>query len=243
MPKNDKNNSKFAIVSMEVLQHPKLSSTAKVLFAMISVLSSKNNGCYASNEYLAKELNFSVPTVQKKLVELEQFSIISRSKNGNGKRFLYISNGYIAKGYQKVSAGVSKMIRGGIKNDQSVKHKYDFNIKDMSVCTFESQFEHYWEKYPRKDGKKEALRHFKASVKTEKDLLSFGKSLDNYLLYLRRRRTPAKYIKGGGTWFNNWKDWTDWKDPIILEHKGDDALSKMQKELAQNVTAASQSTG
>lgn len=66
-------------------------------------------------------------------------------------------------------------------------------------------FETLWSEYPSKDGKKAALSHFKATVKSEFDCLRIRQALDNYLAMLSREtwRRP----KNGSTWFNNWEDW------------------------------------
>lgn len=70
-----------------------------------------------------------------------------------------------------------------------------------------SIFESLWDSYPRREGKKEALRHFIASVKTEKDCNDIKVALENYKASLKETNTPTKYTKMGSTWFNNWKDW------------------------------------
>ena len=67
-------------------------------------------------------------------------------------------------------------------------------------------FEPLWAKYPNKDGKKDALRHFKASVLTDQDYSDISKAIDNYLL---SKKVKEGFIKNGSTFFNNWRDWVD----------------------------------
>jgi phage replication O-like protein O len=67
-------------------------------------------------------------------------------------------------------------------------------------------FSFLWKQYPSKDGKKEALRHFMASVKTEQDSSDIQTALNNYLASEKVRKG---FIKNGSTWFNNWQDWID----------------------------------
>ena len=81
-----------------------------------------------------------------------------------------------------------------------------------------------WEKYPLKDGKKNAERHFKATVKTEEDWEGINKALNNYLAHLKIE--TWKKPKNGSTWFNNWRDWTDWEEPESF----DGEMTKEQKE-------------
>ncbi len=79
-----------------------------------------------------------------------------------------------------------------------------------------SLFEKLWAKYPNKDGKKEALRHFQASVKTESDMQNIETALINYLA---SDTVKQGFIKNGSTWFNNWRDWVSFagvgKKPIV----------------------------
>lgn len=77
----------------------------------------------------------------------------------------------------------------------------------------EMLFELLWSKYPRKDGRKEAFRHFKATVTTEEDSANIQAALGNYLKHLKNNRTEPQFIKMGSTWFNNWQDWVSYKDP------------------------------
>lgn len=71
-------------------------------------------------------------------------------------------------------------------------------------------FERVWVDYPNPVGKKDAVRHFNASVKTEKDLTDITTALRNYKQVResenRNRRDPIRW-QNGSTWFNNWQDW------------------------------------
>jgi len=106
------------------------------------------------------------------------------------------------------------------KNDKNDKKK-EKESKEKERREFYSQrFETIWKRYPKKDGRKQALKHFMASVKTDEDWRNINKALDNYINYLIEQRTTVKYIKAGSTWFNNWQDWLekqkDYRD-ILLE--------------------------
>ena len=76
----------------------------------------------------------------------------------------------------------------------------------------QESFEGIWKRYPDKDGKKEAEKHFRSTVHTVDDLRDIHKALDNYLAVLED--TPGRRPKGGKVWFNNWKDWVSYEKPI-----------------------------
>ena len=80
----------------------------------------------------------------------------------------------------------------------------------------EGWFENLWIKYPEKDGKKEAKKHFMASVHTEEDHQKIQTALKNYL---GCEKVNKGYIKNGSTWFNNWEDWVDYKIPTEVGEK------------------------
>jgi hypothetical protein len=69
-------------------------------------------------------------------------------------------------------------------------------------------FEEIISKYPNKDGQKLALKYFNSSVKTEQDWQDINKALENYL---QSDKVKAGYIKNASTFFNNWRDWIDFK--------------------------------
>ena len=68
-------------------------------------------------------------------------------------------------------------------------------------------FEEVWSLYPRRLGKKQAHRHYKAQIKTRQDHIDLLKAMDNYKKYLKKNNVEEKFIQHGSTWFNNWEDW------------------------------------
>jgi len=89
--------------------------------------------------------------------------------------------------------------------------------EDKSITNVMSQFESLWNKYPRKDGKKEAIKHFQTSVKTESDITNIRAALEKYTNYVKKNKIEERYIKKGSTWFNNWQDWIDYKESVVTK--------------------------
>jgi len=85
-------------------------------------------------------------------------------------------------------------------------------VKLSKVNIREDTFEVLWQKYPSKGklGRKEALRHFTATVKTDEDLENIKKALDSYL---QSNRVKGGFVQNGSTWFNNWVDWIKYTEP------------------------------
>lgn len=72
-----------------------------------------------------------------------------------------------------------------------------------------TKFEEIWSRYPKKVGRKQAERHFKASVKTDQDWVNINQALDNYI---KCKRVKDGFVQDGSRWFNNWLDWIEHKE-------------------------------
>lgn len=77
-------------------------------------------------------------------------------------------------------------------------------------------FELIWSKYPKRLGRKNAERHFTATVKTEEDFLAIQKALENYL---SSERVMNGFIQNGSTWFNQWQDWINFCEKVCEKCK------------------------
>ena len=67
-------------------------------------------------------------------------------------------------------------------------------------------FEQLWKMYPRKYGKKEAFRHYRASVKHPEQFRLFCAALSDHKRQMSREHRGPKHIPYGSTWFNDWED-------------------------------------
>lgn len=77
-------------------------------------------------------------------------------------------------------------------------------------------FESFWSKYPKKLGKKAALRHFKGNIKTKEDCEKFDKSLNNYIKKIKDEKIAWQYVMHGSTFFYNWEDYIEYKTPVKI---------------------------
>jgi hypothetical protein len=71
---------------------------------------------------------------------------------------------------------------------------------------YTKNFERIWQQYPKPIGKKNAFKHFKATVHSKKDLEKIELALNNY----KQSKTVSKgMVQNGSTWFNQWEDWVE----------------------------------
>ncbi|MDD4893129.1 MAG: DUF4373 domain-containing protein [Candidatus Rickettsiella isopodorum] len=95
------------------------------------------------------------------------------------------------------------------QNKMSTKHRIDKNRIDKNIHTCVFDFDSLWTLYPKRLGKKAAIKHFNASVKTEEDWNNINKALQNYIAHLKSKNIDMQYTQHGSTWFNNWQDWIE----------------------------------
>lgn len=101
-----------------------------------------------------------------------------------------------------------------LRNNNNKNYQYKEISKESNKANdqlLEEHFEKIWAKYPRKQGKKDALRHYKAWIKastkhTDEYLLD---KLEKYKAYLKANNTELRYVQKGSTWFNGSFD-DDW---------------------------------
>ena len=86
-----------------------------------------------------------------------------------------------------------------------IEYNQKTSLKDINF----ERFEQIWNKYPKKIGKKKSFRIFLKTVKTEQDFDNINKAIENYS---HSKNVKEGYIKNGQTWFNEWEDWTDFKE-------------------------------
>ena len=97
--------------------------------------------------------------------------------------------------------------------------------QDKDKYNTEDFFNKVWSRYPRRLGRKEALRHYQATVKVEQDFLDINKALNNYLT-TDNVVNKTKYVLHGSTWFNNWRDWVEY----TRERTGNESCQEYKNE-------------
>ena len=180
--------------------------------AMFSLSYDIDNGKVGSINGYSKLWNWSRNKVRKMLNELGTVQGHKADRQGTYEGHLII----LKNKNKKILKDNSGTVEGQLKDRKRYTTIYpepkpiEKNIVDNGFNQ-ETSFEEIWLKYPNKDGKKYALKHFKASVKNVHDLGKINLALKNYLNHLKVE--TWKRPKNGSTWFNNWIDWYDWVEP------------------------------
>jgi len=196
--------------------HLLLSATHKDIHVMLGTRQVKLlRGQYITGRRkLAKELGMRVGAVRGALEALEKDEFITREST-HICSIVTICN-YNA--YQSSTPDVTHMFANrGVPDSQQggptqpsegsqLTTKQQLN-KLTNKQYIAQAFEELWLEYPKKLGKKQAQRHFMASVTSEEDVENARQALINYKNSRYCIEEEGRYIKHGSTWFNNWADW------------------------------------
>ncbi len=75
-------------------------------------------------------------------------------------------------------------------------------------------FEIVWSKYPKKLGKAKSRSIFKKTVKNSADFNNILLAVEKFISYHKAKNTEPQFIPHGSTWFKQWRDWVDYKEPV-----------------------------
>jgi len=201
----------------------KVSIVAKLMFTWL-IPHSDREGRYDADIWSIKALFPYVDEIQPKnipllLQELADNGLIMYY--GNGHKFLQINDfdkhNTHDKDKEAPSAIPTPELVGSssVVGQEKVSTQGKGKVKDKDI--YISIFDSLWLRYPRKLGKVNALKHYKATVKTEDDHRDIDIALTNFTTYLSDKKTEEQYIPYGSTWFNNWRDWVDYEGKTVVD--------------------------
>ena len=223
--------SYYSILTADVRYDENLTFAEKVLFSEITALSNKYGYCTALNNYFSELYHVSTKSISRWLSDLEKYQYIVRDVKRNSNNQVIARKIYpvSVRGevWTKLSGGygqncLNPMDKNGKDNitrdnntrlnnisassDAGVSEKVDKSKKTKEKDTqIAKDFEEIWAIYPRKIGKKEAFRHYKAWLKQSKSntkevMLEKVKAFAKYILL---KGTVKDYVPYGSTWFSS----------------------------------------
>jgi hypothetical protein len=131
----EKQFSTFSVIPTEIIINKEISSTEKLLYAVISSLTNEKGYCWASNQYLGDLIGISERHASRSINKLLQEQLIKVDIKDNSKRKITLIN--IIVGRTKMSRGVDKNVVGGRQkcrtNNIKEKDKDNIYIADKSA--------------------------------------------------------------------------------------------------------------
>lgn len=130
----EKTFSTFSVIPTEVMINKEISSTAKIVYGLISSLTNEKGYCWASNKYLGDLVGKEERQISNIVSKLCKIGLLNSEVEDNYKRKLTLT-GKIAT--QKNARGVAKKCVGGSKkmlhNNIIEKDKDNIYIADESA--------------------------------------------------------------------------------------------------------------
>ena len=110
---------------------------------------------------------------------------------------------------------------GSASNHPKIKNEYSENFKK------------FWSamRSDMKSGKKQAFRHYKASVKNQQDYDELNQAYRNYL---NTRKVRDGFVMNGSTFMNNWRDYLEYQD---INNSNQNARGESPQELNDRLAA------
>ena len=91
------------------------------------------------------------------------------------------------------------------RNKDNLKEKYTKKEKDSLLV---QEFEILWARYPRHEGKQNALKSYIKARHEGVDMVTIKDAVESYRRMCESERREKRYIKQGSTWFNQ-RSWED----------------------------------
>ncbi len=150
--------------------------------------------------YIAQTINYkgSEKDLARDLKDIE--TVFAKFHNGNG--YYQFSN------FDELHNYIASKRKAG---EKPVQPKKESEKKPNTPPKTNVFFEEIWGKYPKRIGKKDALKSFLTSVTTREEYTLIEQALETYK---KSERVLNGYIQNGRTWFANWRDWVDYSESV-----------------------------
>jgi hypothetical protein len=198
------NHNWYAVITAKVLMAKDISSTQKLMIALISNLSNEKGYCYATNSYIAKCLDVSPITISQNISDLENKGYIGRViylKNNVEQRFLTVNENPIHPPLNSIIPPIENHNTPPIENHNHNNKLFNNKEKNKTILS-EQNFVLFWDKYNKKTDKEKCKdKFYKLSLSEQEKILSV---VDLYV----KKTTEVQYRKNPLTWLNG-KCWED----------------------------------
>lgn len=99
--------------------------------------------------------------------------------------------------------------------DRTNTRSIENNKEEIFYTPFEQWgFALIWNKYPKKLGKAKSHSIFKKTVKSLEDFNNILLAVEKFISYHKAKNTEPQFIPHGSTWFKQWQDWVNYKEPV-----------------------------
>lgn len=181
-----------------------LTMLEKGILVEIDSLDMSDDGCWASNEYLATFCQRSIPKVASAISKLVDLGYIKReSFDGRRRKLKSCLSFFRRQTYKNYKADLKKVDANNTTINQEIIH----TPRKSAKTVFTDGFDEFWAVYPKKDAKQAAIKAWK-KLKPDDELKqtiidSVRRNIDGKWKDSERRYipNPATYLNGA-----RWED-------------------------------------
>lgn len=225
----------YAVIPANVRYDKDLTPNAKLLYAEITVLTQSNGICWASDTYFMELYNVKRQSIQRWLKSLEDKGYISRKviyKKGTSeieKRYIRVYAGMLQGYTQNCDKGIhnNDTVNTTSANTTSINsNTYGDLDKSSSSSKYDKVpfFNEFWELYPKKSGKGQALKTFKNKVKTKETFELISKDLKRRKGFEQWQKNKGQFIPHPSTYLNS----EMWLDEYEVKKKSETPILKIK---------------
>ena len=222
----------------EIMRNCCLSVDAKAIYAYLSSIAGFGNKCYPSMDTITHEMGITHARARKYINELVSNGIVEKErcqsgniKGGNIYKLTHEVETETVKDLHNIAekveiqsttdasttdasttdaSSVRRIDHQTTNNNNTNNNSITNNRKNNMVNgEYSKAFEEFWKAYPRKIGKGEAYKKYKARLNDGWSKAELLEAAKNYAGRVARERTEQKYIKHAKTFLSENTPFTD----------------------------------
>ena len=232
------NRGYIAIIPAVVRYDKELKPSEKLLFGEISALMDAKGYCWASNKYFAELYDVAIETVSRwithlvkkgyvksKIVYAEDgktvlqrklwaiLPVLDEDEDPIDEKIKGIDEKIKTPLDEKIKTPIDEKVKENVTSNELTRVNEKENKKRKSESELERDFVELWKLYPRKAGKKDAFKYYKAAIKNGTTNEQIRQGIENYNAWLKAKN-ETEFIKHGSTFFSK----EAWNDDYDLTH-------------------------
>lgn len=205
----------YGLIPKQVMRDKDLSVEAKAVYAYLSSFTGAGRTAYPSVSLMISELNISKNRFYNHRKQLLDKGYIKITKNRNEEG--WSNNIYTLVSNPRLCFEDTRnedIQNEDIQNEDTIINSSNINstnsnsINTSSSAELTERFEKLWKLYPRKQGKRDALRHYKRAIKEGTTDQEIERGIKSYIREIKITNTKKQFIRHGSAWFNQhgWED-------------------------------------
>lgn len=215
----EEKKSYYAIIPANVRYDKKLTPNAKLLYGEITALCNEKGYCWATNEYFSELYEVSKASISSWISQLSKGKYITVQmiyKEGTKE----ILNRYMRIFEYPIQENLNTPIQENLKDNTTLFNTTSNNkyIPSKKQIKTDEQFQIFYQNYPKKTNKTDAMKTFNKLIKQGITLETILSKLKVYQKQIADDKTELKYIRNPQRFLNTLDDY-DISSPKQETHK------------------------